>query len=119
MTPTETVRAYLESSSPGAIDFDRLRGLLTDDFTLTDPMVAATSADDFVAKLRQFGNQPGLENTIEEIVGHGNRVAALTRLRAHTETITYCMWFTVCDEKVSDVLVVYDPRPFLRMAQSS
>lgn len=116
MNATELVRQYLDASDPSRLQLDRLRSLLADDFTIADPLVDATSADDFVDKLRTYGSSPGMENTIEAVIGEGERVAALTRLAVAGETITYCMWFVVRGDKIKSVLVVYDPRPFLKMA---
>lgn len=118
MTATELIRTYLEAVTPGRTQFDRVRQLLTDDFTMSDPLMSADSADHFVAQLRAFGEGPPMRTRIEEVVGHGNTVAALTRVELGEHSIEFSQWFRIRDDKIQHLRVIYDPRPFLRMASA-
>ena len=120
MNSIELVREYLAASAPGQKQFDRVRAMLTDDFTHTDTLMGATSADDFVSKIRGYaegGGGPPMSLEIDEITGDDKIVAALTQLKIGPTTITYAQWFWIEDGKIQKAHVIYDPRPFLEMAQ--
>ena len=119
MTHRDLITAYLDASTPGRIDFEKVRSLLTDDFTHLDPLGGASSADDFVGKLRMYSQQGGemeMPQTIHEIAVDGDRVAVLSDLHLGPATVTYAHWYWVRDGKVAKAQVVYDPRACLEMA---
>lgn len=116
MKSTQLVRDYLKAIDPSALQFEQARALLADDFKMEDPLVSADSADDFIAKIRSYGSSPHMKSSIDQLIGDGDIVAALTRLEVADQTITYAQWFWLSEGKIKRHRTVYDPRPFLEMA---
>lgn len=113
MTNQQLIRDYLEVASPSDPQPDRVRSFLADDFTMTDPLMSAESADDFVEQLRALGASPGVETHVDAVVGEGDLVAALTRMEMGEVSVTFAIWYWIEDGVIIRQLTVYDPRPFL------
>jgi ketosteroid isomerase-like protein len=116
MSNVAIVRKYLEEFFSGKTQHSKVREWLTDDFTLRDPLMSADSADDYVRQLTAFGDEMDLRAELREIVGEGNRVAALVDFQTPAGPVRYAQWFEFRDGKIAGLEVFYDPRPFLRAA---
>ena len=120
MDNRQLIMTYLEATTPGRTDLDKARSMLADDFTHTDPLVSAPSADAFVAAIRGYqdagGNAP-MPQTITASAVDKDTVAVLSELHVQPSvTVTYAHWYWVRGGKIARARIVYDPRPFLEMA---
>lgn len=114
MTSIDIVRDYLDRFFTGRARHSDVRGLLTDDFVLRDPLMSAESADDYVSQLTALGDEMELRAEVRDIVGDGDTVAALVEFAGPQGPMTYAQWFTLREGKIARLEVVYDPRPFLQ-----
>ena len=113
MDNTELVHQYLQVATPGRLELDRLRGFLADDVEIDDPLMPIRGADAFVAALAGTGSGEGMTSTVQDVVGHGDVVAARILFEAGPMTVQFCQWFWIADGRIGRIQVVYDPRPFL------
>ena len=114
MSNVDIVREYLERFFSGKARHSEVRDMLTDDFTLRDPLMSAESADDYVAQLKELGDAMELYATARAIVGDDDTVAALVDFRGPAGPMTYSMWFKLRNGKLARIESIYDPRPFLQ-----
>lgn len=113
MTNIEIVRNYLKSFFSGKVRHTEVRRLLTDDFEFRGPMMSAQSADEYVGQLEAMGDEMELYADVREIIGQGDRVAALVDFQGPSGNMVYSQWFTLREGKIARLEVVYDPRPFI------
>ncbi len=111
----EIIKAYFDKFFSGPARHADVRGLLTDDFSFRDPLMAADSADDYVRQLTALGDELELHAHVRHVIGEGDRVAALVEFQGPTGPMTYAQWFTMRQGKIARLETVYDPRPFLGM----
>jgi ketosteroid isomerase-like protein len=116
MSNVDTVRAYFEKFFSGVARHSEVRSLLTDDFSLRDPLMSADSAEDYIQQLMALGDELELHAEVRHLIGDGNEVAALVDFRSPAGPITYAHWFTMREGKIAKIEVVYDPRAFLGSA---
>ena len=114
MSNADTVRGYFKKFFAGKARHSEVRALLTDDFTFVDPMMSANSADEYIQRLKGFGDELEMHVDVREVVGDGDVVAALVDFHGPAGVMAYSQWFTFRNGKISGLKVIYDPRPFLR-----
>ena len=76
-------------------------------------MMSADSADEYVAHLKQFGDELDMRVDVKQVVGEGDVIAALVDFHGPVGLMAYSQWFTFRGGKISRLQVIYDPRPFL------
>jgi ketosteroid isomerase-like protein len=113
MSNVEVITEYFKTFFSGKGRQTEVRNFLTEDFTFRGPLMSASSADDYVNQLAAMGDEIELYATVRELVADGDIVAALVDFQGPDGPITYTQWFTLRDEKIARLEVVYDPRPFL------
>lgn len=113
MSAKNIVNKYLDAFFSGGPDLAAVRALLAEDFTFQGPLMAASSADDFIKQLEAMG--PGMEMHAEilNIIGEGDCVAALYDFMGPEGKISFAEWYRVRDDKISAIKLHYDPRPLL------
>jgi ketosteroid isomerase-like protein len=116
MSNVEIVRDYFRRFFAGRARHSDVRGLLTDDFVLRDPLMSAESADEYVDQLKALGDEMELRAEVRHVVAEGDVVAALVDFAGPAGPLPYAQWFTLRDGKIARLEVVYDPRPFLEGA---
>jgi ketosteroid isomerase-like protein len=113
MTNTEPIRDYFKRFFSGKARHSDVRQLLTDDFKFRDLLMSANSADEYVDRLKSFGDVLDLRVDVKEIVGEGDIVAALVDFNGPASKMAYAQWFTFRDGKIAALHVIHDPRPFI------
>jgi len=116
MDARETVERYLDTFFAKQFDLGAVRELLHDDFEYEGPLMAASSADDFIAQLETFGGgvPQALRAKNRRLLVEGDTVAALYDFFiGQDKTMTFSEWYWVRDEKLERIKLVYDPRPLL------
>lgn len=116
MDNNELVRNYLDVAVPGRVELERLRTFLADGVTIDDPLMSIEGADAFVAALAATPTGGEMAATVQEVVGHGDVVAARVLFEAGAMTVQFSQWFWIDDGRIERIQVVYDPRPFLAAA---
>jgi len=111
---TEIVRDYFKRFFSEKARHSEVRSLLADDFVFRDPMMSASSADESVAQLKQFGDELDMRVDVTQVVGEGDVVAALVDFHGPAGPMAYSHWFTFRGGRISRLQVIYDPRPFLQ-----
>ena len=114
MANTDVVRDYFRRFFSGKARHSDVRQLLTDDFKFSDPMMSASSADEYVGQLKSFGDVLDMHVDVKQVVGEGDIVAALVDFSGPAGKMAYAQWFTFRNGKISALQVIYDPRPFLQ-----
>jgi hypothetical protein len=117
MSNVEIIRNYFKKFFSGKARHSAVRNLLTDDFTFHDPLMTASSAEDYVQQLVGLGDELEMYAEVRAIVGEGDDVAALVDFSGPFGKITYAQWFQMCAGKIAKLDVIYDPRPFLNMGK--
>jgi ketosteroid isomerase-like protein len=112
MTNTEFIRVYFKRFFSGKARHSDVRNLLTDDFQFFDPLLSANSADEYVNRLKSFGDELDMHVDVKEIIGEGDIVAALVDFHGPSGKMAYAQWFTFRGGKIAALRVIYDPRPF-------
>ena len=113
MTNVEIIREYYRKFFSGKARHSEVRALLTDDFTLRDPLMSATGADDYLRQLSSLGDDLEMHAEVRDIVGQGDKVAALVDFQAPQGVVQYAQWFELMDGKIKGIESIYDPRLFL------
>ena len=88
--------------------------MLADDFVFSDPLMSANSADEYVNRLKSFGDEIEMRVDVKQVVGDGDVVAALVDYHGPAGPMAYSPWFAFRNGKIAELQVVYDPRPFLQ-----
>jgi len=114
MSNAAIVRDYFKRFFSGKARHSDVRSLLTDDFTFRDPMMSANSADEYVAQLKQFGDELEMRVDVKQVIGEGDVVAALVDFHGPAGPMAYSQWFTFRGGRIASLRVIYDPRPFLQ-----
>jgi hypothetical protein len=109
----ELIAKYFKTFFQGKANHAEVRNFLTDDFHFKGPLMAADSAEDYVAQLTSMGEEMELYVKVRSLIGQDDQVAALVDFKGPAGDITYAQWFTLRHEKISRLEVVYDPRSFL------
>lgn len=113
MSNVEMIRRYFKKFFSGKARHSEVRDLLTDDFCFRDPLMSADSANDYVQKLINLGDELELHAEVRRLVSDGEEVAALVDFQGPAGMVTYSQWFTIRDGKIARLEVTYDPRSFL------
>lgn len=99
-------------------DFDRARSFLHDDLSFDGPIDSFSDADSYIASLRQLsGIVRGAEK--QKLFVDGDDVCVIYDLKtAPVPSSRTCEWYTVRDDKIASVSVVFDARPFAPMFEA-
>lgn len=112
-TNATLIRNYLEVTTPGSLQLDRISSFLADDVTIDDPLMSMSGADAYIAALSQTPTDGGMRSTVQDVVADGDVVAARVLFEAGDLQVQFAQWFWVENDVISKIQVVYDPRPFL------
>ena len=108
----EVVAAYQEAMGKG--DWKRARSYLKDDLSFSGPLDRFSRADDYVGALQRL--YPMVDNVdVKGVFSEKDQVVILCDLqfKPPLPTIYVVEWYTVSEEKISRVQVVFDPRPMV------
>ncbi len=110
----EVVKKYLEIFFNKQLDLNALRDLLTDDFIFEGPMMRAENADDFITKLRGFGEKIEMKAEIHEIIGEANTfVARYDFILPDNVKVPATEWYKVKTNKIECMYLYCDPKNFI------
>jgi hypothetical protein len=98
-------------------EFERARSLLHNDVSFQGPIDTFSDANSYIASLRQLsGIVTGAEK--QKVFVDGDDVCAIYDLKsAPVPSSRTCEWYTVRDDKIASVSVVFDARPFAAMVE--
>ncbi len=109
------VEQYLDIFFNTQLDFKAVRALLTDDFTFQGPLMSADNADDFIMKLRGFGDNIVMNAEIHEVIHDGNTaVARYDFLLPGNIRVPAAEWYTVRNDKIECMYLYRDPKHFMQ-----
>lgn len=115
---TTLVREYLDALTAGPDGLAAARELLADDLDYHDPLLPITDADDLISRLEQLDPSTAAIELVEMAAGT-DVVAVLTSFTMPMgEQVAFTQWFWIKDGKISRSRVIYDPRPFLALADA-
>jgi hypothetical protein len=106
----EIVGAYQEAMGSG--DWKKARSYLRDDLSFAGPLDKFNRAEDYLAALQKLN--PMIEKVdIKGIFSERDQVVVLCDLhfKPPMPTMYVVEWYTVANEKISRIQVVFDPRP--------
>lgn len=114
MDSKRIVQNYLDTFFGRKFNPEILKPLLTDDFYFKGPLMTANSAQEFVSKLKAFGEEIDMNAEIHKIVCEGNIVVAQYDFILPNNTyISASEWYEIRDDKISKMLLFCDPKHFL------
>lgn len=114
------VQAYLDTFFNKQIDFKAVQNLLTDNFTFQGPLMSASSSDDFIEKLKGFGEEFVMKAEFHETICQGDTVVARYEFLLPNGTpVPATEWYKVENGKIKSMILYYDPRSFLEMSQKA
>ena len=100
----------------GAKDFVAARKLLHDDLSFKGPIDTFHKADDYVEAIKKLaGIVKGVE--VKKVFVDGNEVCVLYDMITNTPAGTSFIseWFRTKGDRISEIRVVFDARPFAAM----
>ncbi len=106
------VRKYFEIFFSSKVNFDELRNLLKEDFSFIGPLMEASSADEYVEKLKAIG-VGDLKANIIGLFANDKEAAVLYELITPIGNHPTVEWFWIRNNKISAIRLLNDPRPFL------
>jgi len=100
----------------GGKDFVAARKLLHDDLNFKGPIDTFHRADDYLGSIKKLSNIVKSVDVKKQFVD-GNDVCVLYDMITNTSAGTAFIseWFRVKGDKISDIRVVFDARPFAAM----
>ncbi len=116
MTAKKIVERYLDAFFGEKIDYQTIRSLLTDDFRFQGPLMSANSADEFIQKLKGFGENIGIQADIQMVLDNNNTVVARFDFIIPSGMVPATEWYIVKDNRISDMHLICDPRLFFEQS---
>ena len=110
MTPLERANTYMEIIFSGK-NMERLREILTDDFTFSGPLYQFGSAAEYIDAM---GEDPlaGAGYTITSAFENENAACLIYNFTKPGVSTPMAQTFTMRDGKICRVELLFDPRPF-------
>jgi hypothetical protein len=112
MTAKSTVERYLGAFFGKQIDYQTIRELLADDFDFQGPLMSANSADEFIQKLKGYGENVGMQADIHLILDNNDTVVARYDFILPSGRVPATEWYIVKDKQIKEMHLICDPRPF-------
>jgi SnoaL-like domain len=106
----DVVTTYQQALGNG--DWKAARSHLKDNLEFHGPLDTFHKADDYIAALQRLG--PMVESVdIKKMFADGNDVAVFCEFhfKPPMPTMNVVEWYTVGDDKIARIQVVFDPRP--------
>lgn len=114
MTPKQIVQNYLDIFFGEKFNPIILKPLLTNNFSFKGPLMEAGSSEEFITKLKAFGEEISMNATIHQIVCETNRVVAhYDFILPNDVRVPASEWYEIKDLKISKMLLFCDPKYFL------
>ncbi len=114
MNPKQVVQNYLDIFFGEKFNPIILKPLLTDDFSFNGPLMEANSSEEFIAKLKHFGEEIEMNATIHKLVCEATTVVAqYDFLLPNKSIVPATEWYEVEDGEISKMLLICDPKHFL------
>ncbi len=113
MKSKKVVEEYLKVFFGSKLNPESLRFLITEDFYFKGPMMTASNAGEFIAKLKGFNSEIIMNAKIHQIIGEGKTIVArYDFLLPNGISIPASEWYEIEDGKISNMLLFCDPKPF-------
>ena len=112
MTSIDVVQQYLDAFFGERIDHGTIRALISEGFTFEGPLMSADGADDYIEKLKGFGENAAMSADIHTILADENTVVARYDFIVPAGAVPASEWYTVEDQKITSIQLICDPRPF-------
>ena len=112
MNAKELVQKYFDCFFSSAPNLNEIRTLLNDDFTFSGPLIQASSADEYIDKLKSMGIID-LKANILSILSSDDQVAVMYKLVTPFGEFPTVEWFEIKSDKINSIRLLNDPRPFL------
>ena len=111
---SEIVESYRTALGKG--DFASARNLMQDNMVFEGPLDTFNKADDYLAANKRLASIIQRID-LKKVFVDGNDVCVLCDLVTNTPigTAFVCEWYRVEGEKIADIRVVFDARPFAAM----
>ena len=114
METKQIVLEYLDIFFGDKFNPDILKPLLKEDFTFKGPLMTANSSDEFIAKIKTFGENIEMNGEIHKVVCDGNTVVVqYDFILPNNNSVCASEWYEIKDNKISKMHLFCDPKGFL------
>ena len=105
----ELAREWFEAWS--AMDLDRLRRILAEDFVHESPFGRFEDRETYLAAVEPLARKSVLELTVKHVLADGERAAVWFENRTPAGAVASCDWFRVADDRIVEIRSFYDTAP--------
>lgn len=112
MSNEQLVLNYLNCFFSSPIDFEELQSYLHKEFSFEGPLMTAESQSEYIEKIKYLMSG-GLSYELESLIAKEKEVSVKYLLITPFGTFPTVEWFTIKDDKISNIQLFTDPRPFV------